>query len=209
MDDAADPRPGSRSSVPTSRRRPRPSPRTSPASSTAVSRSWRARCRTRTAEYVHAGRLGEHIDVAEGADGARRAALQALSALRHALGSTFAPLERILQVTVYMAAVDGFTAHPRVANGASELLIAVLGDAGRHARRGGRGLLAARRERRAGADRRGGPRLASGGLALARPVSAGNGDRRDGPCVPADPTIPGGGPRTCGWSPARCGERSP
>lgn len=85
-------------------------------------------------EILHAGRLGEHIDVAEGAEAARRAALQALSALRHALGDTFAPLERILQVTVYLAAVDGFTEHPRVANGASELLIEVLGDAGRHAR---------------------------------------------------------------------------
>lgn len=83
---------------------------------------------------LHAGRLGEHIDVAEGADGARRAALQALSALRHALGDTLAPLERILQVTVYMTAVEGFIEHPKVANGASELLIEVLGDAGRHAR---------------------------------------------------------------------------
>ncbi len=126
--------PDSPSWAPSSRRRPRPSPRTSPASCTAASRSWRARCRTRTARYLHAGRLGEHIDVAEGAEAARRAALQALSALRHALGDTFAPLERILQVTVYLAAVDGFTEHPRVANGASELLIEVLGDAGRHAR---------------------------------------------------------------------------
>ena len=65
---------------------------------------------------------------------ARRAALQALSALRHALGDTFEPLERILQVTVYMTAVDGFIEHPKVANGASELLVEVLGEAGRHAR---------------------------------------------------------------------------
>lgn len=83
---------------------------------------------------LHPGHLGDRVDVAEGAEAARRAALQALSVLRHALGGSFARLERILQVTVYVAAVPGFVDHPKVANGASDLLIEVLGDRGRHAR---------------------------------------------------------------------------
>jgi enamine deaminase RidA (YjgF/YER057c/UK114 family) len=53
--------------------------------------------------------------------------------LRATLGS-FDRLVRILQVTVYVAAPDGTAEHPQVANGASELLVDVLGEEGRHAR---------------------------------------------------------------------------
>jgi enamine deaminase RidA (YjgF/YER057c/UK114 family) len=83
---------------------------------------------------LHPGHLGDRVDAQEGAEAARRAALQALSALRHALGGSFARLERIVQVTVFVAAVPDFVDHPKVANGASELLVEVLGDAGQHAR---------------------------------------------------------------------------
>jgi enamine deaminase RidA (YjgF/YER057c/UK114 family) len=85
---------------------------------------------------MHPGRLGDHerdVTVEQGAEAARRAALQALSALREALGS-FEPLAGIAQVTVYIASTHAFTEHPAVANGASDLLVDVLGDAGRHAR---------------------------------------------------------------------------
>lgn len=83
---------------------------------------------------LHPGHLGDRVDAEEGAEAARRAALQALSALRHALGGSFERLERIVQVTVYVAAVPDFVDHPKVANGASDLLVDVLGDAGQHAR---------------------------------------------------------------------------
>ena len=83
---------------------------------------------------LHPGHLGDRVDAQEGAEAARRAALQALSALRHALGGSFARLERILQVTVFVAAEPDFVDHPKVANGASELLVEVLGDWGQHAR---------------------------------------------------------------------------
>lgn len=79
------------------------------------------------------GRLGDGVTVAEGAAGARRAALQALAVLRDALGS-FDRLDRIVQVSVFVAATADFVEHPTVANGASELLVDVLGEAGRHAR---------------------------------------------------------------------------
>jgi enamine deaminase RidA (YjgF/YER057c/UK114 family) len=83
---------------------------------------------------LHPGSLGERVSLDEGLDAARRAALQALSALRDALGGSFERLERILQVTVFVASVPGFVDHPKVANGASELVAEILGDAGRHAR---------------------------------------------------------------------------
>jgi enamine deaminase RidA (YjgF/YER057c/UK114 family) len=84
-------------------------------------------------EHLHPGVLGESVTVAEGAAGARRAALQALAALRGELGS-FGPLRRIVKLTVYVAASPGFVDHPEVANGASEFLMDVLGEPGGHAR---------------------------------------------------------------------------
>lgn len=79
------------------------------------------------------GLLGREVSVEEGRAAARRAALQALAALRGELGS-FDRLAQIVQVTVYVACTPEFTEHPQVGNGASELLIETLGEAGRHAR---------------------------------------------------------------------------
>ena len=79
------------------------------------------------------GLLGRDVSVEEGQAGAQRAALQALAALHAALGS-FDRLLGILQVTVYIASTPDFAEHPQVANGASELLVNVLGETGRHAR---------------------------------------------------------------------------
>jgi len=84
-------------------------------------------------EVSSPGLLGREVTVAEGQAAARRAALQSLSALRDALGS-FERLRGILQVTVYVASVPEFGEHPVVANGASDLLVEVLGETGKHAR---------------------------------------------------------------------------
>lgn len=82
---------------------------------------------------MNPGLLGRDVSIDEGRAGAERAALQALSALRAALGS-FDRLSGILQVTVYVASTPDFADHPQVANGASELFVNVLGETGRHAR---------------------------------------------------------------------------
>ena len=82
---------------------------------------------------LYPGLLGAGVSVEQGAEGGRRAALQALSALRAELGP-FDRLVRIAQVTVYIATTPGLRGAPKVANGASDLLVAVLGDAGKHAR---------------------------------------------------------------------------
>lgn len=76
---------------------------------------------------------GTSVTVEQASVAARQGALQALSALREALGS-FERLAGIAQMTVYVACEPGFTGHPLVANGASDLLVEVLGEAGRHAR---------------------------------------------------------------------------
>jgi len=79
------------------------------------------------------GRVGEGISVEEGAALARRCALQALAALKEELGSLDL-VRRIVKVTVWVASAEGFTQQPQVANGASDLLGDVFGEAGRHAR---------------------------------------------------------------------------
>jgi enamine deaminase RidA (YjgF/YER057c/UK114 family) len=79
------------------------------------------------------GKLGDDVDVATGADAARRCALQALAALRSVLGS----LDRVRQIVrlgVFVASAPGFIEQPKVANGASDLLAEVFGESGRHAR---------------------------------------------------------------------------
>jgi len=85
-------------------------------------------------EVLHPGSLGEGVRLDEGVEAARQAALQALSALRAGLGGSFDRVERILQVTVFVASVPGFVDQPKVANGASELLAEILGELGRRAR---------------------------------------------------------------------------
>jgi enamine deaminase RidA (YjgF/YER057c/UK114 family) len=79
------------------------------------------------------GTLGAEVSVGQAQQAAARAALQAISALRSALG-TLDRVRRIAQVTVYIATTPGFLEHPEVANGASDLLVGIFGEAGRHAR---------------------------------------------------------------------------
>ena len=79
------------------------------------------------------GRLGAEISTEDGATLARRCALQALAALKAELGS-LDRVSRIAKVTVFVASEDSFTEHPKVANGASDFLGDVFGEAGRHAR---------------------------------------------------------------------------
>jgi enamine deaminase RidA (YjgF/YER057c/UK114 family) len=85
-------------------------------------------------QVVHPGTLGATVSVEQGQEGAGLAALQALAALRDHLGGSLDRLTRILQVSVFVAATPDFLEHSKVANGASEMLIDLLGDEGRHAR---------------------------------------------------------------------------
>jgi enamine deaminase RidA (YjgF/YER057c/UK114 family) len=85
-------------------------------------------------QLLHPGKLGQQVSIEMGQQAAARAALQALSALRQHLGGSLDRLVRILQLTVFVAADAEFIEHPRVANGASDALVAVLGPEGRHSR---------------------------------------------------------------------------
>ena len=79
------------------------------------------------------GKVGAGVTVEQAVEEAGKAAANGLYRLVEALGS-FESIERILKVTVFVNAVDDFTEQPAVANGATRMLIDVLGDTGRHAR---------------------------------------------------------------------------
>jgi enamine deaminase RidA (YjgF/YER057c/UK114 family) len=79
------------------------------------------------------GKVGDGVTTDEAAALARIAALNALAAAASVAGGLDA-IARIVKVTCFVASDPSFTGQAQVANGASELLIEVLGDAGRHAR---------------------------------------------------------------------------
>ncbi|MFL5797500.1 MAG: RidA family protein [Actinomycetota bacterium] len=79
------------------------------------------------------GHVGAEVTVGQAREAAGQCALQALSALREALGD-LERIRRIVSVTVFVASAPGFTEQPLVANGASDLLVEILADAGRHSR---------------------------------------------------------------------------
>ncbi len=79
------------------------------------------------------GKLGDAVAAGDGASYARLAALNALAAIDQAIGS-LDRVTRIVKVVVFVASTPDFTGQPGVANGASEFLGEVFGDAGRHAR---------------------------------------------------------------------------
>ena len=81
---------------------------------------------------VRRGRVPDQVSIADAQSDARLCALNLLAQLERAVGLT--TVERLLQVNVYVRCADDFGEQPAVANGASDLLVDVLGDAGRHAR---------------------------------------------------------------------------
>ena len=79
------------------------------------------------------GRCGEDRDEAYGRQAAERCGLMLLAQVKAALGS-LDRVARVVKLGVFVNSAGDFTAQPRVANGASELMVAVFGDDGRHAR---------------------------------------------------------------------------
>jgi enamine deaminase RidA (YjgF/YER057c/UK114 family) len=79
------------------------------------------------------GKVGAGVSASDAAGLARTCALNALAAAAAAAGGLDA-IRRIVKVTGFVASAPGFNGQPQVVNGASELLIEVFGEEGRHAR---------------------------------------------------------------------------
>ncbi|PTY08403.1 hypothetical protein DB347_02135 [Opitutaceae bacterium EW11] len=79
------------------------------------------------------GKLGRDLDEAAGVRAARQATLAALATLKAELGD-LRRVRRVVRVSGYVNSTGDFTRQPAVVNGASDLLVAVFGEAGKHAR---------------------------------------------------------------------------
>ncbi len=79
------------------------------------------------------GRLGESMGVEEGQIAARQCALMLLAQIQKALG-TLNRVERVLKLNIFVNSSPEFSEQPKVANGTSDLIEQIFGEAGRHAR---------------------------------------------------------------------------
>jgi len=87
----------------------------------------------RDGKLAVAGKLGREVDVAAGQEGGKLCAVNVLAQAKAALGD-LARIRRIVKITVFVASDPDFAEQHIVANGASDLFVAALGDSGKHAR---------------------------------------------------------------------------
>jgi enamine deaminase RidA (YjgF/YER057c/UK114 family) len=87
----------------------------------------------RHGQFPYLGKVGSDLSIDEGRAAARLVMLNLLSLIRHAAGS-LDRVERVVKVLGFVASAPGFGDQPLVMNGASELLLEIFGERGRHAR---------------------------------------------------------------------------
>jgi enamine deaminase RidA (YjgF/YER057c/UK114 family) len=80
------------------------------------------------------GRLGAGVDKDAAKAAARQSAINVLAQLREACDGDLSKVRRIVKLTAFVSCTGEFTEHPFIVNGASDLMVEVFGDAGRHAR---------------------------------------------------------------------------
>jgi len=78
------------------------------------------------------GKVGKDLSEEEG-KAAKLCALNCLSAIKSVIGS-FDNIKKVVKLTVFISSAEGFTAQPKVANGASEFIAEIFGEAGKHVR---------------------------------------------------------------------------
>jgi enamine deaminase RidA (YjgF/YER057c/UK114 family) len=83
-------------------------------------------------QLIHKGRLGENLSIEDGYKAARQCAINIIAQIKAAGG--LEKVARIVRLGGFVNSTADFTDQPKVVNGASDLFVAVFGDAGRHAR---------------------------------------------------------------------------
>ncbi|MBK7381564.1 MAG: RidA family protein [Ignavibacteriales bacterium] len=84
-------------------------------------------------ELKFKGKIGKDLTEEEGRSAAELCVLNCLSVIKNSAGS-LDKIEKIIKVTVFINSADNFTGQPKVANGASDLLVKLFGEKGKHAR---------------------------------------------------------------------------
>lgn len=87
----------------------------------------------RDGQLIRTGKVGGEVSQEDAVECARQCGLNALAAVRAEIGE-LSSVKRVVKVVAFVASTTDFTAQPQVANGVSEMLGEVFGDAGRHAR---------------------------------------------------------------------------
>lgn len=85
-------------------------------------------------QLLFTGKVPAPVDMEEAQECARQCVLNGLAILKAELGGDWSKLVRVVRIGVFVQCADGYADQPQVANGASELLVKILGDAGRHSR---------------------------------------------------------------------------
>ncbi len=80
------------------------------------------------------GKVGREFSLEEGQACARLCTINILAHAHKALGGDWSRIKRLARLGVFVNAPDDFTDHPKVANGASDMMVNIFGDAGKHAR---------------------------------------------------------------------------
>lgn len=83
---------------------------------------------------AYLGRVGDSVSLEDGQQSARMCALSLIAQLKEACGGDLDRVVRCVRLGGFVNCVDGFTEQPNVINGASDLMVEIFGDAGRHAR---------------------------------------------------------------------------
>lgn len=85
-------------------------------------------------ELTSTGKIPSQVSIEDAQSAARQCVLNGLAVLKAELGGDLSRFVRVIRIGAFIQSDDDFFAQPQVANGASEFLLEILGDAGRHAR---------------------------------------------------------------------------
>ncbi len=85
-------------------------------------------------EQMHMGRLGEDLKIEDGVNAAQACALNILAQVNEAVDGDWSKVRRCIKLGGFVNSTAGFIDQPRVINGASDLMVQVMGEAGKHAR---------------------------------------------------------------------------
>jgi enamine deaminase RidA (YjgF/YER057c/UK114 family) len=85
-------------------------------------------------EALHIGRIGDTLSVEQGQEAARVCALNILAQVNAAVDGDWSKIDRCVKLGGFVCCTPDFTDHSKVVNGASDLIVSVMGDAGKHAR---------------------------------------------------------------------------
>lgn len=80
------------------------------------------------------GKVGDGTSIEQGYEAAKACAIQLLSTLKDATGGDLKKVKRVVKILGMVNCTPGFTDQPKVMNGCSDLLVAVFGEKGKHAR---------------------------------------------------------------------------